>query len=113
MGALAGMRLLTMFRQEWRSIELARRARGVADRGRLRRFAGQAYALLVMSIRRGSGLATAMEARGFGSPGPRTNARVSRWGRAEWFVIAGGAVIAAASVTAAVLTGFWSPVVGG
>lgn len=112
-GALAGMRLLTLFRQEWLSIELARRARGVADHGRIRRFAGQAYALLVMSIRRGSALATAMEARGFGAPGPRTNARVSRWGTAEWLVIAGGAAIGAIAVTAAVVSGFWSPLVGG
>lgn len=112
-GALAGMRLITVFAQEWRSVELARRARGIADRGRVRRFAGQAYALLVMSIRRGTSLATAMEARGFGAPGVRTNARVSPWGLAEWLVIAGGVAIGALAVTASVVTGFWSPVVGG
>ena len=37
-------------------------------RGRVRRFLGMAFALLVLSIRRGSKLATAMEARGFGGP---------------------------------------------
>lgn len=111
-GALAGMRLITLFGDEWRALELARRARGVADRGRIRRFAGQAYALLVISIRRGSALATAMEARGFGAPVPRSNARVSPWGVAEWLVIVGGAAIGALAVTAAVVAGTWSPVVG-
>lgn len=110
--ALAGMRLITVFGHEWRTLELARRARGVADRGRLRRFAGQAYALLVISIRRGSALATAMEARGFGAPGVRTNARVSPWGAPEWLVIVGGAAIGAIAVTSAVIAGTWSPLVG-
>lgn len=110
--ALAGMRLMTVFADEWRTLELARRARGVADRGRLRRFAGQAYALLVISIRRGSALATAMEARGFGAPVARSNARVSPWGLAEWLVIVGGAAIGAIAVTSAVIAGTWSPLVG-
>ncbi len=68
-GRLAGLRMVGLFLDDWRALELARRARGVADRGRLRRFAGMAFALLVLSIRRGSKLATAMEARGFGAPG--------------------------------------------
>ena len=46
----------------------------------IRRFATMAFALLVLSIRRGSKLATAMEARGFGSDHPRTWARESRVG---------------------------------
>ena len=77
LGALAGLRMVGLFLDDWRALELARRARGVADRGRVRRFLGMAFALLVLSIRRGSKLATAMEARGFGST-RRARGRASR-----------------------------------
>lgn len=112
LGALAGLRMIGLFLDDWRALELARRARGVADRGRLRRFLGMAFALLVLSIRRGSKLATAMEARGFGAPGPRTWARESRFGWREWTLIAIGAAISAAAVTAAVLAGTWNFILG-
>ncbi len=80
LGAFAGIRLAGLFADDRRALELARRARGVADRGRLRRLAGLAFALFVLSIRRGSALATAMEARGFGGDVRRTWARPSRFG---------------------------------
>ena len=112
LGALAGLRLVGLFLEDWRALELARRARGVADRGRLRRFIGQAFALLVLSIRRGSKLATAMEARGFGSPRPRTWARPSRLRRSDALLIALGALVAAASVIVSVATGHWNFIVG-
>ena len=67
LGALAGMRLLGLLTDDWRALALARRARGVADTGRVRRVLGMAFALFVLSIRRGATLATAMEARGFGA----------------------------------------------
>ena len=47
LGALAGLRMVGLFIDDWRALELARRARGVADRGRLRRFLGMAFALLI------------------------------------------------------------------
>lgn len=112
LGALAGLRLVGLFLEDWRSLELARRARGVADRGRLRRFAGQAFALLVLSIRRGSKLATAMEARGFGSKRPRTWARDSRLRAPDALLVALGVAIAAASIVASVATGHWNFIVG-
>lgn len=112
MGALAGLRLVGLFLDDWRALELARRARGVADRGRIRRFLGMAYALLVLSLRRGSALATAMEARGFGADVPRTWARPSRFGAAEWLLIAIGVAIAAVAVLAAVATGSWNLILG-
>ena len=112
LGALAGMRMVGLFLDDWRALELARRARGVADRGRLRRFAGMAFALLVLSIRRGAKLATAMEARGFGAPGARTWARESRFGRREWVLIAVGAAISAIAIGAAVLAGTWNFILG-
>jgi energy-coupling factor transport system permease protein len=112
LGALAGLRLLTVFGEDWRALELARRARGVADRGRLRRLAGQSFALLVLAIRRGSTLATAMEARGFGASGPRTWARVSRFGRRDALLVAGAALLAAAAVWVSVATGHWNFIAG-
>ncbi|GAA1838211.1 energy-coupling factor transporter transmembrane component T family protein [Microlunatus capsulatus] len=110
LGALAGLRLVGLFLQDWRSLELARRARGVADSGRLRRFAGQVLALLVLAVRRGSRLATAMEARGFDGPTARTWARPSPFGRAEVVTIAAGAALGALCVVVAVLAGTWNPV---
>lgn len=112
LGALGGLRLVGLFLQDWKSLELARRARGVADRGRVRRFAGQAFALLVLSIRRGSKLATAMEARGFGGPNPRSWARESRFGWPEVVLILIGTLVAMAAVTVSVATGHWNFIVG-
>ncbi|HKT57612.1 MAG TPA: energy-coupling factor transporter transmembrane component T [Microbacterium sp.] len=112
MGGLAGLRMVGLFLDDWRALELARRARGVADRGRLRRFLGMAFALLVLSLRRGSKLATAMEARGFGAPGARTWARRSRFGGCEWMLLALGAAIAAIAVGAAVAAGTWNFILG-
>lgn len=113
LGALAGLRLVGLLTGDWRSLELARRARGVGDTGRIRRLLGQAMALLVLSIRRGSKLATAMEARGFGGPNRRTWARPSRFGRAEWVTMAVGVGMGAVSVGAAVVTGHWHLVLAG
>lgn len=107
-GALAGLRLTGLFLDDWRSLELARRARGIADGGRIRRFVGQAFALLVLSIRRGSKLATAMEARAFGAPGTRTWGRESRLGAGDALLITFGVLIAAASVATSVATGHWN-----
>jgi energy-coupling factor transport system permease protein len=106
-GALAALRLAGLFLDDWRSLELARRARGTADRGRVRRFAGQAFALLVLSIRRGSKLATAMEARGFGGALKRTWARPSRFGWPETALLCIGIAVAGAAIAAAVLAGTW------
>jgi energy-coupling factor transport system permease protein len=108
LGALAGLRLVDLFVQDWRSLELARRARGVADSGRLRRLAGQVLALLVLAVRRGSRLATAMEARGFDGPVARTWARSSPFGRAEVVTVACGVALGALCVAAALAAGTWN-----
>lgn len=108
LGALAGLRLVGLFVRDWRSLELARRARGVGDTGRLRRLLNQALALLVLAIRRGGKLATAMEARGFDGPTPRSWARPSPFGTAELVTIACGTGLAAVSVAAALLAGTWN-----
>jgi energy-coupling factor transport system permease protein len=111
-GALAGLRLVGLLIEDWRELSLARRARGVADDGRLRRMLRQSFALLVLAIRRGTKLATAMEARGFGAAATRTWARPSRlrWSDAPVVLIA--IAIAAASVIAAVAAGTWRFILG-
>ncbi|MCS5718655.1 energy-coupling factor transporter transmembrane protein EcfT [Herbiconiux sp. CPCC 205763] len=112
LGALAGLRLIALFLQDWRQLELARRARGLGDSGRLRRFASQAFALLVISIRRGSKLATAMEARGFGGATVRTWARESSFGGREWLLVLVGAAIGAVAIAVAVATGSFNFIIG-
>lgn len=112
LGALAGVRMLGLAQEDWRTVALARRARGVGDSGALRRFVGQAFALLVLAIRRGTTLATAMEARGFGTPGARTWARESPWRARDTALLAVAAGIGITAVLAAVLTGAWRPIVG-
>ncbi|GAB5901331.1 energy-coupling factor transporter transmembrane component T [Mycolicibacterium mageritense] len=106
-GALAGMRLVGLLHQDWQYLGYARRARGVADHGRLRRFLGQAFALLVFAIRRGTKLATAMEARGFGAYPTRTWARPSTFGVREFLLIAAGFALAGAAIGVSVAFGAW------
>lgn len=107
-GALAGLRLVGLLSQDWRQLGYARRARGVADHARIRRVAGQAFALLVLAVRRGSMLATTMEARGFGAHPTRTWARASEFGGREATLVAAGVAITAVAITVSVSTGHWS-----
>jgi len=115
LGALAAMRLVGLLVAEWQTLGMARRARGVGGEPGLfsgaRAGAGQAMALLVQAIRRASRLAVTMEAKGFGA-GPRTWARESSYTGRDLGVLAGGLVIAAVSVGAAVVLGSWNPVFG-
>lgn len=113
LGALAALRLVALFLEDWRSLEQARRARGIADRGRLKRFAGQAFALLVLAIRRGGKLATAMEARAFGAPIQRSWARPSRLGWRDLVLILITIAVAALAVSVSVASGAWNPIFGG
>ena len=92
MGVLAALRLVPLLADQWRTITLARRARGL-DSGYnplnvVRLFFGRLFALLVRSIRIGTLLATAMDARAFGT-GPRSHARVSRWRTADTLLLVG------------------------
>jgi energy-coupling factor transport system permease protein len=117
-GALAALRLAPLLVAEHESIRLARRTRGVAAHGNpvtaLRLAAGTVFGLLVAAVRRGSRLATAMDARGFDSGIPRSNARGSVLRRADALFVAGTVVVCAAAVALSVGTGAWSPVfVGG
>lgn len=108
LGGLAGMRMVGLFVSDWRALGDARRSRGVADMGGIRRFLSQAFALLALAIRRGGKLATAMEAKGFPGPGERTWARPSRLGPGDVVLMIVGVAVAGVAVTASVLTGSWS-----
>lgn len=105
LAGLAGARLVELFRDDWRTIALARRARGVGDGGRLRRLPGQAFALLVVSLRRATALATAMEARGFGAPGARTWSRTAGFSRIDLVVVGAGVVVAGLVIAVEIVTG--------
>lgn len=105
LGILAGTRMLGLFLDDWRTMSLARRARGVGDRGVLRRFFSMAFVLLVFAVRRGSKLALAMEARGFGSGIPRTWSRPSRLHPRDAVALIGGIAIMTLALAAAVLLG--------
>jgi energy-coupling factor transport system permease protein len=110
LGALAATRLVGLFIEDWRAMALSRRARGIGDHGVIRRIATMAFGLLVLAIRRGSKLATAMEARGFGSDIPRTWARQSRVGASDAALLVVAAAIAAIAIAAAVWAGTFHPV---
>jgi energy-coupling factor transport system permease protein len=105
LGVLAGARTLGLFLDDWRTMGLARRARGVGDRGAVRRFFSMAFVLLVFAVRRGTKLATAMEARGFGSGIPRTWARRSTVGPRDAVALAGAVAIIVVALSVAVAVG--------
>jgi energy-coupling factor transport system ATP-binding protein len=107
LGALAAVRMMTLLVDDWRQLAMARRARGLADSGRLRRGATMAFALLVLALRRATTLAVAMESRGFGAPGRRTWARVARFAGPEWAMVAVLVGIGAVSIAVAVSAGTW------
>ena len=113
LGALAAIRLLPLLASDWEMLRLARRARGV-DGGRnpaahLRLFGSTVFGLLVVAIRRGTRLATAMDARGFDSGTARTWARAQRFGLADSALILAAAVLGAAGIAASVAAGTFDP----
>jgi energy-coupling factor transport system permease protein len=116
-GTLAALRLLPLLGEEWETLSLARRARGV-DAGRnpvarLAQFAGQVLSLLVGAVRRGTRLATAMDARGFDSGLPRTAARLQVVRPADVVLVLACVAVGAGAVLTSVLLGTWWPLVGG
>lgn len=110
-GAVAGVRMLTLFKDDWQAMTQARRARGLADRGKIAHTLSMSFGLLVLALRRGGKLATAMEARGFGRPIPggnkRTWARESKLTRTDWTVMLCGLILASLPVIISVATDSW------
>jgi len=115
-GALAGARLMPILAAEWQTLALARRARGVSG-GRspfaaLRLFFGQLLSLLVGAVRRGTRLATAMEARGFGSRPCRTIARPQRMRGRDWILLGVAAGLGSLAVLTSLAVGTWRSLLG-
>lgn len=115
-GALSALRLLPILSREWQILAMARRARGV-EAGRspiaaVRMFAGQLLSILVTAIRRGTRLALAMEARGFGDRPCRTSARAQRMRGGDWAWVAAALALAALGVGISVALGTWRPLLG-
>lgn len=106
-GGLAGMRMVTLLQDDWRALGLSRRSRGLGDGSAIRRVFMQAFSLLVVSIRRGTKLATAMEARGFGGDAPRSQARTSRLHGVDWLFYLICMAIPAVALLLAYRTGYW------
>ncbi|MDF7664951.1 ATP-binding cassette domain-containing protein [Bifidobacterium sp. ESL0745] len=104
-GGLAGMRLFSVLRDDWAALTASRRSRGLGDENKFKAFFPQTFALLVLSIRRSTMLATAMEARGFGSDLPRTHARVSRVHTRDWAFLAVCLLIPVLSLVVSALCG--------
>lgn len=112
-GALAAFRLVGLFLADWRAMSLARRARGLGDQHVLRRFLGMAFSMLVLSIRRGTKLATAMDARGFGAAPRRTWARESKFTGLDAALVSFAVLIAGLAIAVSVATGHWNFILGG
>jgi energy-coupling factor transport system permease protein len=116
-GALAALRLAPLLVTEFEAARLARRTRGVESGGNpviaARLLAGTAFTLLVGAVRRGSRLATAMDARGFDSGIPRSNARGSRLHARDAVFVACTVAVCAGAVALSVLAGAFDPVLVG
>jgi energy-coupling factor transport system permease protein len=116
-GALAALRLAPLLVAEFEAARLARRTRGV-EAGRnpvaaARLFAGVAFTLLVGALRRGTRLATAMDARGFDSGVPRTNARGSVLRLRDAAFVVGTLGVCAAAIVTSLASGAYTPSLGG
>ena len=111
---LAASRLLGLLVSEWQVLAMARRARGVAGGSLLRRtgslFSG-VFVLLVVSIRRATTLAMAMEGRAFGRPG-RTWRRRSSFTVRDVVAVLLSLAVCAVAIGAAHMLGVWNPIIG-
>jgi energy-coupling factor transport system permease protein len=112
--SLAALRLLPLMGLEWRTIKMARRARGI-DAGRsplrhLQLFAGTVFTLLVGAVRRATRLALAMDARGFDATGPRTVARPQVVRPSDAVLVVGAFVLLAAAAAVSVALGTFRPI---
>lgn len=102
-GAVAGARLVSLFQRDLDAMRRSRRVRGI-EQGPIATGVALTFGLLVLAIRRGTKLATAMEARGLGT-GPRTWARVSRWHMRDTVLVSGCLLAGCASIALAIVAG--------
>lgn len=113
LGTLAGIRLVATFAADWQLLSLARRARGLGGERSLKRLFQLAFSLLVIALRRGGRVSTAMEARGLdAAAGRRTWARESKLTRSDWVALLVGLLMVAGALAAAIAAGTFS-IIGG
>jgi len=107
-GALAAFRLMPLFADEWQTIALARRARGLDNRG-VTAFFSMTRGLLVTAIRRATRLAVAMDGRGFADPGSpcRTLARPRAITSRDWSLVGAAVAVALLASATSVALGSW------
>ncbi|MDN6554886.1 MAG: energy-coupling factor transporter transmembrane protein EcfT, partial [Bifidobacterium mongoliense] len=108
-GGLAGIRLFSVLSDDWTALTASRRSRGLGDDNAVKAFLPQAFALLVLSIRRSTMLATAMQARGFGGLGPRSHARVSAVHTRDYVFLIGCVSMPAVALIVSIVTGAFAP----
>jgi len=109
---LAAWRLAPIFGQQWWILGLARRARGLeSERGaaRIKAFPGRTFTLLIGAIRRGTELALAMDARGFGRRSCRTLARPRPIRPADQLVLVAATLLAIGATAVSISSGEWRP----
>ncbi|MGO1319422.1 MAG: energy-coupling factor transporter transmembrane component T family protein [Galactobacter sp.] len=109
LGALGALRLGGVLTEEWRILASARRARGLSGAG----FVSVGFALLVQAIRRGTRLATTMDAKGFAGSGRgwhRSWARPVVTGPADVALLIGCVLVALLAAATSVAMGAWNPV---
>ncbi|MCS4534944.1 energy-coupling factor transporter transmembrane protein EcfT [Corynebacterium sp. HS2168-gen11] len=104
-GAVAGGRLVSLFRRDWETMRRSRRIRGIDAQGKLRMVVTMTFGLLVLALRRGAKLATAMEARGFGRFPTRTHARVSVWHTRDTVLLLCCSLASASAIIVAIYLG--------
>lgn len=110
MSSVVGLRLLPLLASDWSAMSAARRARGLTAGGPvavIRAGVSRIVGLLVIALRRSTRMATAMAARGFDPYAPRTFARESRLGVADWLAMLLGLLIVVAASYAAYAQGNW------
>ena len=103
LGALGAMRLGGVLAEEWRVLASARRARGLGAWS----LGSTAFALLVQAIRRGTRLATTMDAKGFGAPG-RSWARPVVSSSGDVWLVLGALALGIGAAALSMAVGAWN-----
>lgn len=109
--SLAAVRMTGLMMADWKALEQARRTRGIGDAQKIVSAARGSFALLVFALRRSAKLSLTMEARGFGAPWPRTWARESRLGGADFLMLAAAVGVPVIALSVAVWTGYFEGLV--
>jgi energy-coupling factor transport system permease protein len=111
--ALAALRMAPLMHDDYVSLQLARRSRGVAGGGpghRARMFGQALFSLLVSAIRRGVRLATAMDSRAFGAHPDRTHARIAGFSALDAVYFGGASLLVVAGMVISARTGYFQPI---